>query len=85
MMVTSDGVSYWKSATPKKFTYEDLIGGLKEEKFKKIVFMTGAGISVSSGIPDFRSPKTGFYDNIKHLNLPYPEAVYTIDYFLENP
>lgn len=43
--------------------------------------MTGAGISVSAGIPDFRSPKTGLYDNLKEYNLPYPEAIFSIDFF----
>jgi len=49
---------------------------LKEGKFKKILVMTGAGISVSAGIPDFRSPKTGVYDNLKDYNLPTPEALF---------
>jgi NAD-dependent deacetylase sirtuin 2 len=43
--------------------------------------MTGAGISVSAGIPDFRSPKTGLYDNLKEYNLPYPEAIFALDFF----
>ena len=49
-----------------------LVDGLKEGKFKKIVMVTGAGISVSAGIPDFRSPKTGIYDNLKEYDLPDP-------------
>ena len=63
------------------FTKADLIEGLKTKKFKKIVFMTGAGISVSAGIPDFRSPKTGLYANLEKYNLPYPEAIFALDFF----
>ena len=45
-------------------SYEKLVDGLKNGKYRKILVMTGAGISVSAGIPDFRSPKTGIYDNL---------------------
>ena len=60
----------------RQFTYEDFVDGLKSNKFKKIVIMTGAGISVSAGIPDFRSPSTGVYANLKKFNLPRPEALF---------
>lgn len=46
---------------------------------------TGAGISTSAGIPDFRSPDTGLYSNLAKLNLPYAEAVFDISYFRQNP
>jgi NAD+-dependent protein deacetylase sirtuin 2 len=69
----------------KNFTYEQLVQGLKSGYFKNIFVMTGAGISVSCGIPDFRSPGTGLYDNLQQYDLPHPEAIFTLDFFLEKP
>lgn len=36
----------------------------KAGEFRKVVVMAGAGISVSAGIPDFRS-KGGLYDQVR--------------------
>lgn len=47
--------------------------------------LTGAGLSVASGIPDFRSPGTGLYSQLEKYNLPFPEAVFMIDFYLKNP
>ena len=52
---------------------------------RSVIVLVGAGASVSAGIPDFRSPGTGLYDNLQKYNLPYAEAVFDIDYFNKNP
>lgn len=62
-----------------------VVNAFKGGKFKKIVTMVGAGISTSAGIPDFRSPSSGLYHNLQKFNLPYPEAIFELDYFRENP
>ncbi|KAJ8249119.1 hypothetical protein GJAV_G00231380 [Gymnothorax javanicus] len=68
-----------------KRTLEGLARGIREGEFRKIVVMVGAGISTSSGIPDFRSPGSGLYDNLQQYNLPYAEAIFEINYFHHNP
>jgi NAD-dependent deacetylase sirtuin 2 len=58
---------------------------IKENECKRVVVMCGAGISTSAGIPDFRTPGTGLYDNLQRFNLPAPEAVFDIDFFKSTP
>lgn len=48
-------------------------------KGKRIIVMTGAGISVAAGIPDFRSPETGLYNKLQKYNLPRPEAIFELE------
>ena len=68
-----------------KIKYDKLINGLKNDTFKNIVFMVGAGISTAAGIPDFRS-KGGIFEKLqKQYNLPYPEMVFELDTFYNNP
>lgn len=45
----------------------------------------GAGISTAANIPDFRSPKTGIYDNLKEYKLPKPESIFDLRFFNQNP
>lgn len=33
----------------------------------------------------FRTPGTGLYANLEQYKLPYPEAVFSIDYFSDDP
>jgi len=64
---------------------EGVANYIKSGNCKNIVVMTGAGVSVAAGIPDFRTPGTGLYDNLQKYNLPYPTAVFEIDYFTNKP
>ncbi|KAJ8391991.1 hypothetical protein AAFF_G00083010 [Aldrovandia affinis] len=58
---------------------------VKQGRCRNIVVVAGAGISTPSGIPDFRTPGTGLYANLERYNIPYPEAVFNIEYFSNNP
>ncbi|XP_066503550.1 NAD-dependent protein deacetylase sirtuin-3, mitochondrial isoform X2 [Hoplias malabaricus] len=66
-------------------TLEDIARSIKEREYRRIVVMAGAGISTPSGIPDFRSPGSGLYDNLQQYDLPYAEAIFEINYFHYNP
>jgi len=77
--------SFSTTAARTSFTFEHLADGLQANRFKNICVMSGAGMSVSAGIPDFRTPGTGLYDNLQSYDLPYPEAIFEIDYFRKHP
>ncbi|XP_048464667.1 NAD-dependent protein deacetylase sirtuin-1 isoform X2 [Rhincodon typus] len=65
-------------------TLEDVVRILKESK--KIMVLTGAGVSVSCGIPDFRS-RDGIYARlaVDFPDLPDPHAMFDIEYFRKDP
>ena len=41
---------------------------------KRAVVLTGAGVSVPSGIPDFRSPGTGLWENVDPMEVAHIDA-----------
>ena len=67
--------------------YESLANG----SYKSIVLVLGAGISVSAGIPDFRSPGGLFEAVKKHFGKKFPEVIKYPEFLLsrrfcnENP
>lgn len=84
---SSSSSSYFeKFVHPKEEpTLEKLAEYISLGKIKKILVLSGAGISCSAGIPDFRTPGSGLYDNLEKYNLPYPEAVFDLNFYQNNP
>lgn len=44
------------------------------EDSERVVALTGAGISVPSGVPDFRSPQTGLWENVNPMEVAHIDA-----------
>ncbi|XP_050531270.1 NAD-dependent protein deacetylase sirtuin-1-like [Daktulosphaira vitifoliae] len=65
-------------------TLDDVIRLLKSST--RIMVLTGAGVSVSCGIPDFRS-HNGVYARLatEFPDLPDPQSMFCIDYFRKDP
>ena len=73
-----------RTKLPHINTLHDVISLFKS--CRNIVVVSGAGISVSCGIPDFRS-KDGVYARlaVDYPDLPNPQAMFDIQYFSLNP
>lgn len=69
---------------PHVNTLDDVVELIK--KCNNIIVLTGAGVSVSCGIPDFRSAN-GIYARLIEIfpELPDPQAMFDIEYFRDDP
>lgn len=69
----------------ERLCLQDIAELMRARACRRVVAMVGAGISTPSGIPDFRSPRSGLYSSLWHPELPYPEAVFELAFFSHNP
>ena len=70
---------------PNFMSLEDVVRTLAQAK--RIVVLAGAGISVSCGIPDFRSAG-GIYEMVQDMDLDLdddPQCLFDLEYFKDNP
>ncbi|CAG8712482.1 12783_t:CDS:2 [Funneliformis caledonium] len=67
---------------PNVNTLEDVVRLLRESN--NIMVLTGAGVSVSCGIPDFRS-ENGIYSRLSEFDLDDPQDMFDINYFKDCP
>ncbi|KAG2379427.1 hypothetical protein C9374_006544 [Naegleria lovaniensis] len=74
-----------KEIPEREEAFEILAQKIAQAGDHEIICLTGAGLSTAAGIPDFRTPGTGLYDNLQKYNLPRPTAIFELEYFKENP
>jgi len=64
-------------------TVEQLVARMKLDQYKNVIIIAGAGISVSAGIPDFRTKGVGLYYTLSNygFKLSQPEDIFDLAYF----
>lgn len=85
LKVTLTRILRRRTKLPQYNTVDDVLSLLRTSK--RIVVLTGAGISVSCGIPDFRSAN-GLYAALNRegkYELDDPQQMFDINYFKEHP
>ncbi|KNC48779.1 Sir2 family histone deacetylase Hst2 [Thecamonas trahens ATCC 50062] len=60
------------------------VGKILSGELRNVIVLAGAGLSVAAGVPDFRSD-AGLYAALAQYDLPFPEAVFELDFFRSNP
>lgn len=68
----------------KQFTYQQLVEGLKENRFRNIVVFTGPDI----GVPDFKSEKSLVYlqkEFLSEYKLPTPQSLFDLEFYKKKP
>ncbi|XP_029412682.1 NAD-dependent protein deacetylase sirtuin-3, mitochondrial isoform X1 [Nannospalax galili] len=81
----SGGFGSGGNSGKEKLSLKDVAELIQARACRRVVVMAGAGISTPSGIPDFRSPGSGLYSNLQQYNIPYPEAIFELEFFFHNP
>eukprot|EP00771_Trimastix_marina_P002085 gnl/Trimastix_PCT/3197.p1 GENE.gnl/Trimastix_PCT/3197~~gnl/Trimastix_PCT/3197.p1 ORF type:complete len:361 (-),score=105.05 gnl/Trimastix_PCT/3197:140-1222(-) len=76
------GLGSMRKRLPQYSTLEHAVDLIRSKQ--RIIVLSGAGISVSCGIPDFRS-HGGFYEKVQEAGFERPEEIFDIELFRQRP
>ena len=65
--------------------YNEIVNNLKNNKFSKITFIAGPGISLPAGVPDFRELDESFAPLIIKYGIEDPLELFELNSFIEDP
>ncbi|KCV70482.1 hypothetical protein H696_02824 [Fonticula alba] len=82
---TTDRCQSPRQPSPNVRSVEDVARFILDNDCRRILVLSGAGLSTAAGVPDFRSAQTGLYAQLTARGVSQPERVFDASFFRKAP